>query len=136
VNSRVFQLVIVATLPMLLAGCSTYTAAARGIGPEEQRVLVAHYYWSADSALPSYTSEQLGALLRASADPTLDGEAAEAQMSKVVVALASVGDDRFSQALAQQPDGVKRAVARHVSDLWRRYGLRYPETQDLLQPYT
>ena len=84
----------------------------------------------------TYTTEQLDALLRRSADPTLDGEYAEGQTSAVVWALASVGDDRFSRAIGRQPEEVKRAVARDVVALWRRYGLHYPKTQRVLQPYT
>ena len=75
-------------------------------------------------------------MLHRSADPTLDGEYAESQMSAVVWALATVGDDTFSEAVARQPDAVKCAVARDLANLWNRYGLHYPKTQSVLQPYT
>ncbi len=100
------------------------------------RVIVAQYYWPAGHKPFTYTIEQLDALLRRSADPTLDGEYAEAQISAVVWALVSVGDDTFGQAVGRQPASVKRAVARDVSELWRRYGLHYPKTERVLQPYT
>ena len=99
-------------------------------------MLVSDYYWKRDSRAPTYSAAQLDALLRASADPTLDGARAEMQASRVVVALASIGDDLFSQALMRQSTPVKRAVAREIVYLWSRDGLHYPKTQAVLQPYT
>jgi hypothetical protein len=100
------------------------------------QVLVSDYYWHAGTPPPRYTSEQLDALLRRSADPTLDGGNAEQQASRVAVALAAVGDDQFSQILAYQHPNVKRAVAREVRYLWTNHGLHYPKTEALLRPYT
>ena len=99
-------------------------------------MLVSDYYWHAGTPPPRYTSEQLDALLRRSADPTLDGGNAEQQASRVAVALAAVGDDQFSQILAYQHPNVKRAVAREVRYLWTNHGLHYPKTEALLRPYT
>ena len=100
------------------------------------QVLISVYYWQRDLPAPKYTSEQLDLLLRTSADPTLDGGRAESQASRVAVALASVGDDRFSQALSRQPGNLQRAVAREIHYLWTRYHMHYPKTERVLQPYT
>jgi hypothetical protein len=136
VYSRVLQLSTALAAQIMLSACSTYSTAAPDISPNEMRVLVAQYYWQPDRKPFTYTSEQLDRLLRRSADPTLDGEYAEAQTASVVWALVFVGDERFSQAVAREPDEVKRAVARDVENLWRRHGLHYPKTQRVLQPYT
>ena len=134
--SRLYQFITAAALSSVLASCGTYIAAAPGISPDESRALVADYYWQALPRSPQYTRQQLVQLLQASDNPTLDGEGAEAQMSRVVVALAAAGDDVFSQVLASQSESVKRAVAREVSSLWQRFGLHYPKTERVLRPYT
>ena len=121
---------------MALVSCTTYTDAGPRISQAERHVLVTDYYWRPDAPPRAYTEAQLDALLRASADPTLDGEDAEAQTSRVVLALASVGDEAFAQSVANQPESVRRVIARDVAPLWRRYGLHYPRTQSVLQPYT
>src|ERR1700745_1699101 len=86
-----------------LAACARRDAACPRVSDQEMQVLVSDYYWQRDLPMPRYTSEQLDELLRASADPRLDGERAESQASRVAVALVSVGDERFSQALFHQP---------------------------------
>ncbi|HEU5245750.1 MAG TPA: hypothetical protein VFU09_01535 [Candidatus Udaeobacter sp.] len=103
-------------------------AAASGISAEEMHVLVGNYYWKRDLSAPSYTSAQPDMLLRASANPTLDGERAEAQTSRLAVALACVGDEKFAEALSRQSDRVKHMVAFFISTLWTRFDLRYPRT--------
>ena len=127
---------LVVTGCVALAGNPTDDPAAPDISPDEMQVLISVYYWQRDLPTPKYTSEQLDRLLRASADPTLDGERAESQASRVAVAVASVGDDRFSQALSRQPASVKRAVARDIHYMWTRYHMHYPKTERVLQPYT
>ena len=134
--SRLAKFLLVVTSAVALAGTVTHDAAAPGISPDEMQVLVSDYYWQRDLAAPRYTSEQLDHLLRASADPTLDGERAESQASRVAVALTSVGDDRFFSALSRQPASVKRAVAREIQYMWTRHHLHYPKTERVLQPYT
>jgi hypothetical protein len=136
VYSRIIQIVVGVASTAAFAGCATREAAAPGISSDEMRVLVSDYYWKRDLPEPKYTAAQLDALLRASADPTLDGARAEMQASRVAVALASVGDAAFSQALMRQSVSVKRAVAREIVYLWSRHSLHYPKTQALLQPYT
>ena len=134
--SRILKLAFAVISTTAFVGCATHTAAAPGINAQEMQVLVDNYYWNRNQAAPSYTSEQLNRLLRASADPTADGARAEMQASRVAVALASVGDDTFSQALVRQSASVKHAVAREIVSLWSRYGLHYPKTRAVLQPYT
>ena len=63
------------------------------------------------------------------------GRDAEAQASRVAVALTSVGDRRFSEAILRQSDTVKQAVAREVMYLWTRHKLDYPLTVRALRPY-
>jgi hypothetical protein len=132
--SRIATSVLVVTGCVALAVKPTDDSAAPGISPDEMQVLVSVYYWQRDLPAPKYTSEQLDRLLRASADPTLDGERAESQASRVAVALTSVGDDRFSLALSRQPASVKRAVAHEIHYMWTRHHLHYPKTERVLQP--
>ena len=94
--SRILVAAVAVTSLTALAACATHDAGAPRISDQEMRVLVSDYYWQRDLPVPRYTSEQLDELLRASADPTLDGERAESQASRVAVALVSVGDERFS----------------------------------------
>gem|GEM_PF-6220518 len=133
--SRIANFVLVVTSSVALAGKPTPDPAAPSISPDEMHVLISVYYWRRDLHPPNYTSKQLDRLLRGSADPTLDGERAESQASSVAVALASVGDDRFSQALSCQPASVKRAVAREIHYMWTRYHMHYPKTERLLQMF-
>jgi hypothetical protein len=49
-----------------------------------------------------------------------------------VIALASLGDDRFAEVLSREPVDVQRAVYREISPLWTDFGLRYPKTEALL----
>ena len=130
--SRVLEAVVLGS-QVMLAACGTYSAAPPGISPDETRALVAGYYWQPRAQPSSYTPEQLDALLRRSGDPTLDGEYAEAQASRLAVALVSVGDKKFAEALSRQSTEVKRMVGLFISPLWTRYGLHYPRTQAVLQ---
>ena len=134
--SRIAKSLLVVTGSVALAGNPTLDPAAPGISPDEIQVLTSVYYWQRELHAPKYTLEQLDRLLRASADPTLDGERAESQASRVAVALASVGDDRFSQALSPQGASVKRAVAGFIHYMWTQYHMHYPKTERVLKPYT
>jgi hypothetical protein len=136
VYSRIIELAAVVSSTFALAGCASYRDAAPGINRDEMRVLVSHYHWSPDLGAPTYTRRQLDALLRASADVTLKGERGDAQESRLAVALAFVGDDTFAEALAQQPETVRHAVACYISDLCFLYGLHYPKTKELLRAHT
>jgi hypothetical protein len=133
--SRSFVAAMAVASLAALAACVTHDGAAPRVSQQEMQVLVSDYYWHRNLPLPHYSPEQLDQLLRASADPTLDGERAESQASRVAVALASVGDDSFSQALSHQPASVKRAVAREIHYMWTQHHLHYPKTQRVLQPY-
>lgn len=134
--SRLVLLAAEVSSATALLGCATRDAAAPGINAQEMQVLVSEYYWHADAPPPRYTSEQLDALLRRSADSSLDGANAEQQASRVAVALTVIGDDRFSQALAHQSPKVKRAVAYEIQYFWTNTSLHYPKTEALLRPYT
>jgi hypothetical protein len=134
--SRVTELTAVAASTFALAGCASYRDAAPGINRDERYVLVSHYRWSPDLGAPTYTRRQLDALLRASADVTLKGERGDAQESRLAVALAVLGDDTFAEAVAQQPQTVRSAVACYMSDLCFLSGLHYPKTKELLRAHT
>jgi len=134
--SRIAKFLLVVTGSVALAGNPTLDPAAPGISRDELQVLTSVYYWRRELHAPKYTSEQLDRLLRASADPTLDGERAESQASRVAVALASLGDDRFSQALSPLGASVKRAVAGFIHYMWTQYHMHYPKTERVLKPYT
>lgn len=119
----------------IFPGCTVFDppAARPGISHREAGVLTKYYYWRPPYPVPSYTEEALDALLFRSADPTLDGEYAEGQMSTVVIALAVIGDEKFAAALSRQSPEVLRAVSHDISYLWTKFELSYPRTQALLQ---
>jgi len=131
--SRFFLYPVAVSILSALAGCATQDVAAPGISPKEMNVLVSSYYYQVVPHEPRYTSEQLDELFRASDNPTLDGEAAELQTARVTIALASVGDERFSQALSRHSARIKRAVARDIQHMWTLYHLHYPKTERVLQ---
>ena len=133
--SRILQATATSALTVVLPSCSSLPAAAPGFSRDETRVLVSTYYWQQGQKPFTYTSEQLDALLRRSADPAFDGEMAESATIALVCALAAVGDDIFSQALTRHSEAVKRAVARDVSYLWTHFKLHYPKTERVLRPY-
>ena len=130
--SHIINLALIVTNTAVLVGCATCDVAAPGISPAEMQVLVSDYYWKRDLPAPTYSAAQLDALLRASADPTLDGARSEAQMTRLVVAIASVGDQKFAEALSRQPKRVKHMVGFFISGLWTRHDLHYPRTQAVL----
>jgi hypothetical protein len=61
--------------------------------------------------------------------PELDGEGAEMQTSRMALALAEVGDDRFSAVLMRQTSEVQEEVTDSISNMWRHYQLDYPKTR-------
>ena len=46
----------------------------------------------------------------------------------MAVALADVGDERFSSVLSRQTPAVQASVTEAISYMWRHYHLRYPKT--------
>ena len=134
--SHIINIAVVVINAVALVGCATHDAAAPGLSAAEMRVLVSDHYWNRDLPTPTYSAAQLDALLRASADPTLDGERSEAQTTRLVVALASVGDQKFAEALSRQSKRVKHMVGFFISGFLTRHNLRYPRTQLVLQKYT
>jgi hypothetical protein len=134
--SRIFLSAVVVSVLNTFSGCATQDVAAPGISSKEMNVLVSNYYYQVVPHEQRYTSEQLNELFRASDNPTLDGEAAELQTARVAIALASVGDERFSQAFSHHSASIKQAVARNIEHMWTLYHLYYPKTQRVLRPYT
>lgn len=130
--------ILIAVLAMVTHGCETIErdAAQPGINEQEAPVLERFYYYTRKATTVVYTRQQLAQLFRASANPNLDGEDAEAQMSRVVTALASVGDELFADVLSHESESVQRAVNRDVSSLWTHSGLHYPKTEALLDKFT
>lgn len=117
-------------LPLvLLPSCASLKDGASGINEAEMHALEENYYWKETYKTPSFAPGELEQLMDSSADPSLDGERAEGQSSAVAVALASVGDERFSAALATRTPEVRAAVANDVRYLWTHYKLRHPKTQ-------
>ena len=117
------------------AGVSPSTDARPGLSARERHALAESFHWRPEQPTPRYDSAHLDALLRRSADLTLDGERAEAQTSALALALATVGDEAFSAALARQSEAVRQAVAHSgIAYLRTHYRLLYPRTQAILPP--
>jgi hypothetical protein len=119
------------TIPslVLLSSCATTTDGASGISKAEMSALKENYYWEEGDIPPSYGPGELERRMDRSADPSLDGERAEGQSSAVAVALATVGDERFSTTLATRSLEVQAAVIGDVRYMWTHYGLHHPKTQ-------
>jgi hypothetical protein len=133
--SKPFLSLCLAVVAFMFQGCAAFESPASdaGMSRRETNVLVKNYYWKRELPIPTYTDHALDTLLAASANPKLDGALSEEQASAVAVALAVVGDERFSSALSRQSDAVKRAVARDISYMWTHYRLEYPRTRSLLE---
>ncbi len=129
-----FTVIVSALSAIVMQGCVILQPPAErpGINRREMDALVQSYYWQRNSPVPSYTPAELSGLLRALENPRLDGESAELAFSRVVLALAVVGDEAFAKALSQQSAFVRKRLSRDLPYLWPRYQLKYPRTRNLL----
>ncbi len=100
-----------------------------GINPAEAAALTENYYWHTGNPKAVDDDAGLEALMRRSTNPKLDGEGAEMQTSTMALALAEVGDDRFSAVLSRQTPEVQKEVTDSISNMWRHYKLDYPKTR-------
>jgi len=121
----------------ILSACVTSGPpdARPGLNDREMHALEETYYWQPEFGVPSYSDSALSQLLAGTADNTQNGERSEEHASDIALALASVGDDRFSASLSKQSKYDQKAISREIAYLWTGYGLRYPKTQKLLREY-
>lgn len=113
----------------MLSSCASVTDGGVGISKAEMHALRENYYWEEDNIPPRFGPGELERRMDRSADPSLDGERAEGQSSAVAVALATVGDERFSATLATRSQEVQAAVIGDVRYMWTHYRLHHPKTQ-------
>ncbi|MEO5716253.1 MAG: hypothetical protein ABIT37_22425 [Luteolibacter sp.] len=116
---------------ILLASCALppHDDARPGINRAEAAALKENYYWRPGDPTAVGDDASLEALMRRSINPGLDGEGAELQISRVAVALAEVGDDRFCAVLSRQEPAEQKEVTDSICYMWRHYELRYPKTR-------
>src|SRR5450759_2288038 len=103
--------VSIAALVLLVAGCvSPVPYTSPGIQPEEAVVMQKSSYWRPGIDPTSFSDSEIEKLFVQSLDPTLDGAEAEMQSSRLIWALAAVGDKHFAHLLAKQPRSVRCAT--------------------------
>ncbi|HWL54545.1 MAG TPA: hypothetical protein VNQ90_19045 [Chthoniobacteraceae bacterium] len=106
--------------------------AAEGVSPKEMAILRKHYQWKKDETLPAdYSLEALLKVMDDSADNTLELEDYDWQARKLVIALMVVGDQRFAKELDGRAVPVQREAITMLAPLWEKYGLHYPEVQEI-----
>ena len=92
-----------------------------GISNAEMNALTENFYWKQEYEIPTYGQGELEKLMDRSADPTLDGEYSEGQTTAILVALATVGDERFAETLATRSHEVQgrrvKILPFHVEDI-------------------
>ena len=112
-----------------LPSCAPIKDGAAGVSNAEMRALTENFYWKQEYEVPTYGPGELAKLMDRSADPTLDGEYAEGQTTAILVALATVGDERFAATLATRSHEVQISVLGSCSFMWRTYPIDHPKTQ-------
>ena len=122
------QLVFLPSLTVL-SSCASIKDGAPGISNAEMNALTENFYWKQEYEIPTYGQGELEKLMDRSADPTLDGEYSEGQTTAILVALATVGDERFAETLATRSHEVQGAVLRSCRFMWRTYPLDHPKAQ-------
>jgi len=138
-RSTIVFLAILATAPLLPAQTeadppqkNVAAEAAKGVNPKEMGVLIKHYQWKKDEALPrEYSLEALLKVMDDSADNTLELEDYDWQARKLVVALMVVGDRRFAKELDGRAVPVQKEAITMLAPLWEKYALHYPEVQEI-----
>jgi hypothetical protein len=118
-----------------LPSCAPIKDAAAGISKAEMKALTENFYWKQEYEIPTYGPGELEKLMDRSADPTLDGEYAEGQTTAILVALATVGDERFAATLATRSHEVQVAVLGSCRFMWRTYPLDHPKTQAIAEKF-
>ncbi len=126
---RTKAIILTAGMTSLLTSC-TPAPAEPGISSSEARVLKASYYW--DKSYGPFRDQ--GDSLERLMDDTPrrmagGGERSEGQMSALILALATVGDARFSRTLEARPPRIRREVLEAVSPAWEHDRLSYPLTR-------
>ena len=117
------------------AGChSIHDYSGVGVQPKEAVLLERSYYLPKGFIYPEYTNQEMSRIFHKSTDQKLDGETAEAQMSKLVMMLCVVGDARFANRLKRESQHVQDATIRYIKSLWEVFHMRYPKTQALQRP--
>jgi len=118
---------------LALVGCQSPMTPS--IHRKEAEILQTDFYWSPETQLSTYTQGRYPeSLFLKAADPTLDGGGSEGLTTRLLLALAVLGDEEFAARLAGQEPHVQNATLRFVSSIWRNHkGFRYPATQALWQ---
>lgn len=127
---------IVFSASILLSGalvsCGTVPSAAPSISGPEAKALKGSFYWSRAQGPLTLGKEELSRLMSRSTIERLQyGEDGESHASALALALATLGDQDFSEVLSVQTPQVQRIVTRNIDGLWKRYGLSYPLTQGI-----
>ena len=102
------------------------------LSENEEAILAEHYYFGRDFSYPlpsELSDEDIIQELCRSTDPNLDGEYAEAHMSRLVMMLSVAGDERFSRLLRTESADVRNSSIRYVNSMWNHHKLAYPMTQ-------
>ena len=105
-----------------------------GVQPKEAVLLERSYYFQKGVIYPEYTDQEMSHIFHKSTDEKLDGETAEAHMSRLVMMLCVVGDARFANRLKRESQDVQDATIRYIKSLWEVFHMRYPKTQALQRP--
>jgi len=117
------------------AGChSLHGYSGVGVQPKEAVLLERSYYLPKGHIYPEYTDQEMSRIFNKSTDNQLDGETAEAQMSRLVLMLCVVGDTRYANSLKRESQEVQDATMRYIKSLWVVFHMRYPKTQSLQCP--
>lgn len=124
-------------IPFLLtAGCSFVPMdlpAHEGINSEEKAAIKVTFGREDTDFETLWNNEGLAQLMQEALDPQRTGKPGEHKTSTLAIALASVGDERFSRVLAKQKPEVIKRVGFAVSPLWTKQHLSYPLTRKLYQ---
>jgi hypothetical protein len=117
-----------------LSSCAPSVTADRGISREEAKLLHSTYYWNRSEG-PFLNKG--GALERLMDDTprrmAQGGERSELHESSLVLALASVGDQEFSETLQTREPEIQEGVLEAIVGAWDYHHLTYPLTQGLAE---
>jgi hypothetical protein len=129
---RDISMVLAAAMVIGMVGCATsIPASAPGIQPTEQAVLVRDFYWQPKEMERTISDAQIHELFAKAGNDDLDGENAEGLTSALAFAIASTGDQHFSELLARESQETQRRVIREIRCLWEADSLSYPHTEEI-----